>query len=94
MSQLATFLEQEDSNPQAKELLRKLRVMHTQYSDTLNEKSEEADLEFSQTCQNWLHSICWYLYEQNSSHFYEVVREIESLFVTVWKKVEVQLKAD
>ncbi len=94
MSQLATFLEQEDANPQAKELLRKLRVMHTQYSDTLNEKSEEADLEFSQTCQNWLHSICWYLYEQNSSHFYAVVREIESLFVTVWKKVEVQLKAD
>jgi hypothetical protein len=92
MSQLASFLEAEQANPQAKELLRKLRVLHTQFSDTLTERSEEADLEFSQTCQNWLHSICWYLYEKNSSQFYAVVRETESLFVTVWKKVEVQLK--
>lgn len=92
MLQMSQFLEKEADNQQASILLRRLKVLMSQYSDDFSQKTEDASVEFSQACQDWLHSICHYLHEQDSQLYYAVARETESLFVTVWKKVEQQLQ--
>ncbi len=92
MLQMSQFLEKESDNQEAAILLRRIKVLMSQYSDDFFQKTEDSSVEFSQACQDWLHSICHYLYEQDSRLYYAVARETESLFVTVWKKVEQQLQ--
>lgn len=90
IEKLILLLERDD-NPSSQHLLQKIRQVHQRHADNLRNRMGDTGRDFVAECQDWIHSICIYLYEQDNKHFYESVREIESMFVSVWKKVEEQL---
>jgi len=92
MDQLVDFLAGIESIPADQgSLLAQVRSLSSEHSETLKDRIECIDHEFILECQVWLQTICQFLYQADSEYYLSVIRSIESLFVTVWKKVGEQL---
>jgi len=91
MDRLIRYLEQQTLDDEHMVLLDKVKLINEHHSDSLTGKIANVDQGFILECQIWLLNICRYIHDKDNQYYLSLVKEVESLFVTVWKKVEEQL---
>ncbi|PCJ21068.1 MAG: hypothetical protein COB02_00325 [Candidatus Cloacimonadota bacterium] len=90
---LVNFLEKSSENSDSfEDLLNKVKVLHKQHTDKMRSKITDIDDFFVTEIQNWLQELLQFIYERDEKEYLECIAHIEAMFISVWKKVEQQLK--
>ncbi|MCO4783796.1 MAG: hypothetical protein KC646_15825 [Candidatus Cloacimonetes bacterium] len=90
---LMTFLEKSAENSQSfEELINQVKILHQKHTDKMRSKISDIDEHFITEIQNWLQELLQFVYERDEKEYLECISNIEVMFISVWKKVEQQLK--
>ncbi|MCJ8347055.1 hypothetical protein MJH12_16050, partial [bacterium] len=94
LTALMGFLENSPENSESfNELLTKVQLLHKQHSDKMRNKITNIDEFFVTEIQNWLQELLQFVYERDEQEYLGCIAHIETMFISVWKKVEQQLKS-
>lgn len=90
---LMSFLEKSAENSQSfEELISQVKILHQKHTDKMRDKISDIDVNFITEIQNWLQELLQFVYERDEKEYLECIANIEVMFISVWKKVEQQLK--